>query len=107
MTKSLRLVGACALALAITGGGSAWAAPGGGAVVAPATCVVSIPGFPSWTTTGAGSIVVTPSGNQHTVCHAQLPVGTPGPAKAMRFDFGPCAIVVSTSGNVLATCNFR
>lgn len=103
MGKTLRRFVIMGGAFALLGVGSGAAAPGGGAIVAPATCVISIPG--SYTLTVAGRVVITPSGRAQTVCQGQLPAGAPAPPKALRFDTGPCLIVVAPSGSVHSSCN--
>ena len=101
MGSVLRFSGASLLALTVLGAGTAAAAPGGGAVTAPVTCLVSVPGFPD--ATGTGRVVITPSGSQLVICHAQLPGGS-APSKTMRFESGPCTIVVTVGGPVTARC---
>jgi hypothetical protein len=102
MRSSLRFLGASVLALGVLGVGTAVAAPGGGAVSAPTTCLVSVPGFPD--ATGTGRVVITPKGEQRVNCHAQFPAGTTLPEKNMRFDSGPCTIFVTVNGYVTAHC---
>ena len=99
--RSLRLLGASSLALTAIGAGTAAAAPGGGAVSAPTTCLISAPGFPD--TTGTGRVLITPSGNQHLTCQGQLPAGS-APSKSLRLDAGPCTILITTSGAITARC---
>jgi hypothetical protein len=102
MRSSLRFLGVGAVALGVLGAGTAAAAPGGGAVSAPTSCLVSVPGFPD--ATGTGRIVITPNGDQRVSCQAELPDGTTPPAKTLKFTAGPCTIVVTTSGNVSSHC---
>lgn len=102
MGSVLRLFGVSALALTALGAGTAAAAPGGGAVSAPTSCLVSVPGFPD--ATGTGRVVIGPNGDQHVSCQAQFPTGTTAPAKTMKFQSGPCTVVVTTSGKVTAHC---
>lgn len=93
------LTGACALVVAA---GPGWAAPGGGAVVVPSTCTVSVPGFPD--ATGSAKVVLTPSGRQHVNCDAQLPAGSQAPSKTTKFDLGACTVTITKSGNVNSNC---
>lgn len=102
MRFSLRFLGASVLALGVIGAGTGVAAPGGGAVSVPATCLVSVPGYPD--ATGSGRIVLTPSGAEQVTCHAQFPAGTTPPEKNLRFESGPCMIYVTVKGNVTSHC---
>lgn len=101
MGFTLRWIGASALLLGLGGSGVATAAPGGGAVTLPATCLISLPGlYPDLA--GAARIVVTPQGGQRVICHAQLPAGVAAPGKALRIGSGSTMIVITPSGQVTA-----
>lgn len=105
MSCTLRWIGASAFVLGVMGGGVAAAAPGGGAVTVPSTCLISLPGlFPD--VTGTARIVVTPQGGQRVSCHAQLPAGVAPPAKALRIASGSTLIVVTPSGQINAHSSF-
>ena len=94
------LTGACALVVAAAPGS---AAPGGGAVVVPSTCTVTVPGFPD--ATGEARVTLLPNGRQHVNCNAQLPAGAPTPPRNTKFDLGACTVTISKSGAVTSHCH--
>ena len=90
-------------ATALGTAGPGLSAPGGGAISAPTTCLLSVPGYGD--VTGSGRVVLTPSGKQTVTCHASLPAGTQAPGKPVELGAGACKITIVPSGTVVAHCN--
>jgi hypothetical protein len=86
----------------LVGPAAAGGAPGGGAIVVPTTCLITLPGF--GTATGPGTVTILPTGAQVIQCSAQLPPAATLPTRAVRIENGSCVTIVTPSGHVIGHC---
>jgi hypothetical protein len=64
-------------------------------------CDIGIPGYAR--VHGTGTSKLGSNGATRSLCHARLPVGA-APARALRYQVGPCTIKVETDGGVVGAC---
>ena len=64
-------------------------------------CEIGIPGYGS--VHGTGTSRLAGAGEARSSCRAHLPIGA-APAKALRYQVGPCTIKVGTDGRVVGSC---